>query len=226
MDYLHALRHVHEIIEPANYCEIGCRLGISLALSRAPSIGIDPDFDIRTELTAPTRLYRKTSDAFFSTGDCARVLGTPVDFAFIDGMHLVEYALRDFINIEKHSTPKGLIAIDDLLPQEMRYASRQRETQIWTGDVYRVIPILRMFRPDLEVHVFDVEMKGFGLVSRLDPSSAVLPARYESICEDLARGRWALPSPDAIRRTLAPRPVGELVAHLRQLADTRRRTAC
>jgi hypothetical protein len=226
MDYLHALRHVHEIIEPANYCEIGCRLGISLALSRAPSIGIDPDFEIRTELTAPTRLYRKTSDAFFATGDCARVLGTPVDFAFIDGMHLVEYALRDFINIEKHSTPKGLIAIDDLLPEEMRYASRQRETQIWTGDVYRVIPILRMFRPDLEVHVFDVERKGFGLVSRLDPSSAVLPARYESICEDLARGRWALPSPDAIRRTLAPRPVGELVAHLRQLADTRRRTVC
>jgi hypothetical protein len=54
------------------------------------------------------------------------------------------------MNIEKHSTPRGPIAIDDLLPEEMRYASRQRETQIW-GDVYRVISILRMFRPDLEV---------------------------------------------------------------------------
>jgi hypothetical protein len=226
MDYLHALRHVHEIIEPANYCEIGCRLGISLALSRAASIAIDPDFEIRSELTAPTRLYRKTSDAFFASGDCANVLGAPVDFGFIDGMHLVEYALRDFVNIEKHSTPKGLVAIDDLLPPDMRYASRQRETQIWTGDVYRVIPILRMFRPDLEVHVFDIEMKGFGLVSRLDPSSAVLPARYGSICADLARGRWALPSPEAIRRSLAPRPACELVTHLRQLADTRRLTAC
>lgn len=226
MDYLHALRHVHEIIEPTNYCEIGCRLGTSLALSRAPSIGIDPDFEIRTELTTPTRLYRKTSDTFFAAGDCANVLGSPIDFGFIDGMHLVENALRDFINIEKHSTLRGIIAIDDLLPKEMRYASRQRETQIWTGDVYRVIPILRLFRPDLEVQIFDIEMKGFGLVSRLDPSSVVLPARYENICADLARGRWALPSPDAIRDALTPRPACELVPHLRQLANKRRRTAC
>jgi hypothetical protein len=226
MDYLHALRLVHEIVEPANYCEIGCRMGVSLALSRAPSVAIDPDFEIRTELTAPTRLYRKTSDVFFATADCANVLGAPIDFGFIDGMHLVEYALRDFINIEKHSTPQGVIAIDDLLPQEMLYASRQRETQIWTGDVYRVIPILRMFRPDLQVHVFDIEMKGFGLVSHLDPSSAVLLARYGSICEDLARGRWALPSPDAIRRALAPRPASELVPHLRRIAHSRRGAAC
>jgi hypothetical protein len=224
MDYLRALSHVHEIIKPANYCEIGCRLGISLALSRAPSTAIDPDFEIRTELTAPTRLYRKTSDAFFAAADCANVLGAPIDFGFIDGMHLVEYALRDFINIEKHSTSQGIIAIDDLLPQDMRYTSRQRETQIWTGDVYRVIPIIRMFRPDLQVHVFDVEMKGFGLVSGLDPSSAVLPAQYENIVADLAGGRWELPSPAAIRRALTPRPVGELVPHLQQLANTRRKT--
>jgi hypothetical protein len=226
MDYLHALGLVHEIIKPANYCEIGCRHGISLALSRTTSIGIDPDFEIRAELIAPTRLYRKTSDAFFATEDCADVLGAPIDFGFIDGMHLVEYALRDFMNIEKHSTPQSIIAIDDLLPEEMHYASRQRETQIWTGDVYRVIPILRMFRPDLEVHVFDIEMKGFGLVSRLHPSSTVLPERWESISADLARRRWTLPSPDAIRRALAPRPVSDLVPHLRQLANARAGTVC
>jgi hypothetical protein len=80
------LRHVHEIIEPATYCEIGCRLGISLALSRAPSCGIDPDFEIRTELTVQTRLYRKTSDAFFATVDITNVLGAPINFAFIDGI--------------------------------------------------------------------------------------------------------------------------------------------
>jgi hypothetical protein len=151
MDYLHALKGVHEIVAPVNYCEIGCRLGISLALSKVPSVGIDPDFEIRTELTAPTRLYRTTSDAFFAAPNCSDILGAPIDFGFIDGMHLVEYALRDVINIERHATPQSVIAIDDLLPQDMLYASRQRETQIWTGDVYRLVPILRTFRPDLEV---------------------------------------------------------------------------
>ena len=33
--------------------------------------------------------------------------GLPIDLAIIDGMHQFEFALRDFINIEKHSSPQS-----------------------------------------------------------------------------------------------------------------------
>jgi hypothetical protein len=87
MNYLEALRLAHAVLRPRNYVEIGCRFGSSLALSRSPAIGIDPDFQISEPLDAPTRLYRMTSDDFFRTREVKQLLGGAVDFAFIDGMH-------------------------------------------------------------------------------------------------------------------------------------------
>jgi hypothetical protein len=225
LDYLSALGLVHEIVRPSNYCEIGCRYGYSLALSRVPAIGIDPDFEIKTQLIAPTQLYRMTSDDFFGGMDVRKNFGAPIDFAFIDGMHLAEFALRDFINFESASHEGGLIAVDDLLPGDLAYASRERKTQIWTGDVYRIIPLLRHHRPDLEIRVYDVAMKGFGTITHLDPSSSVLRQRLKEIEAELNAGRWMLPDVAEIRRVLDPRPVSELEPHLRAFAAARRPAA-
>jgi hypothetical protein len=221
MDYLSALRLVHDTIRPENYCEIGCRFGVSLALSRCPSIGIDPEFEIRTELSAPTRLFRMASDEFFDTRDCAGILNGPVDFAFIDGMHLVEFALRDFINLERASHRNGVIAIDDVLPGDIAHATRERNTRIWTGDIYRLIPLLRSFRPDLDIQVYDVDMKGFALVTGLDPSSRLLSERYAEIESELKSGRWELASAGEVREQLAPRPAASLPADLALIAKAR-----
>src|SRR5579862_7896129 len=221
MDYLSALRLVHEVLRPRSYCEIGCRFGYSLTLSYAPAVGIDPDFEIHAELLAPTRLYRMTSDDFFATQDVKAILDGPVDFAFIDGLHLAEYALRDFINLERVADPHGIIAIDDLLPQDLAYATRERHTQIWTGDVYRIIPLLRHYRPDLDIRIYDIEMKGFGTITGLDPSSTLLRSRYRLIEEELSAGRWAMSSPEAIRTELAPRSTDDLEPDLRRLAEGR-----
>ena len=97
MNYLEALGLTHETLRPANYCEIGCRLGHSLALSTAPAIGVDPNYEIKVALATPTRLFNTTSDSFFAQDDVAQTLGAPIDLAFIDGLHLVEFALRDFM---------------------------------------------------------------------------------------------------------------------------------
>ncbi|HVA26970.1 MAG TPA: class I SAM-dependent methyltransferase [Candidatus Baltobacteraceae bacterium] len=216
MDYLSALQLVHTIVAPNNYCEIGCRFGYSLALSKSPAIGIDPDFEIKVAFAAPTRLYRATSDEFFKTQDIRAILGGPVDFAFIDGMHQVEFALRDFMNLERTSHAQGVIAIDDLLPGDLAYATRERKTQIWTGGVYRVIPTLRHYRPDLEIRIYDADMKGFGTVTHLDPSSNVLHEQYETIVADLSQGRWELPSAGAIRASLKQLPTSELAPDLKR----------
>ena len=36
------LKHLHALVQPRNYLEIGVRKGASLALSRARTIAIDP----------------------------------------------------------------------------------------------------------------------------------------------------------------------------------------
>lgn len=221
MDYLEALSRAHGLLRPRNYVEIGCRSGHSLAVSRSPSIGIDPDFEITAPLLAPTRLYRMTSDEFFRTHDVGAILGEPIDLAFIDGMHHAECALRDFIHLERQAARRGVIVIDDVLPGDMRHATRERNTQVWTGDVYKLVLILRRFRPDLVIDVFDVELKGFCLVSRLDPQSRVLADGYGRHEADVAAGRYTLPDVATLRDAIAPAPVETLGRRLTELAHWR-----
>lgn len=221
MEYQEALRRAHATLRPRNYVEIGCRIGDSLALSRSPSIAIDPEFEIKRPLEAPTRLYRTTSDEFFRTHDVRALLGEAVDFAFIDGLHHAEVALRDFMNLERNSSRFGVIAIDDVLPNDMSLAGRERKTRDWFGDVYRLVPVLQRFRPDLAIDVFDVEQKGFCLVSRLDPDSRVLAEAYGGIEADLLAGRYAVTEVDRLREAVRPAPVERLEPRLAELARWR-----
>src|SRR5580698_1080401 len=100
-DYYTVLRWIHEILRPATYIEIGIRKGESLrlALDQTICVGIDPEPDIQTPLSANTSVFRMTSDAFFAEEELPKLLHAPAfDLAFIDGLHLFEQALRDFIN--------------------------------------------------------------------------------------------------------------------------------
>lgn len=112
MDYLEFLRHVHEILQPKRYLEIGVRWGHSLGVARCPTIAIDPAFSINQELAAEIHLFRTTSDEYFARRDpLAPVGGQSFDLSFIDGLHLFEFALRDFIYAERHSRPQGLVGV-------------------------------------------------------------------------------------------------------------------
>lgn len=64
-------------------------------------------------------------------------------------MHHAEFALRDFINIERNSAPWSVIVFDDSLPENHEQALRARATVAWTGDVFRVEQVLKTYRPDL-----------------------------------------------------------------------------
>ncbi|WP_337133804.1 class I SAM-dependent methyltransferase, partial [Staphylococcus aureus] len=94
------------------------------------------------------KLVRSTSDEFFFK-HANEFLKQPPDLAFIDGMHLFEYALRDFINIERHSSSNTLVVIDDIYPNHPAQAERDRRTRAWTGDVWKLHAILTDYRPDL-----------------------------------------------------------------------------
>ena len=111
--YLELLAKLHQHFRPQTYLEIGIGSGASLALAGKGTVAVGVDPEPQLEQAPPgTRVFRQTSDEFFATHDLGTVLqGRPLQLAFIDGMHLFEFALRDFINVERHSVRPGLTGI-------------------------------------------------------------------------------------------------------------------
>jgi hypothetical protein len=176
------LAGLHRVLRPRTYTEIGVSKGGSLARSQTKSIGVDPEFAITAELNCDVRLFRQTSDDFFARPDAfAHFDGVPVDFAYIDGMHLSEFALRDFKNIERRMARTGVVALDDMLPRNPLEAARDRRTGPWAGDVYKLHRVLETYRPDLTLVPVNVHPTGTYLVFGLDPGSTVLDERYDEI---------------------------------------------
>lgn len=188
MNHHEFLKALHELTRPRTYAETGIQLGQSLALSRVPSVGIDPEFSIKAELLTDVHLARTTSDEFFARKRPLAHLPKPViDLAFIDGMHLAEYALRDYLAIERFTTPASVVVFDDMLPRSIEEADRHRRTRSWTGDVYKAAAALRVQRPDLVV--LDVDITPTGVVVVLCPDAArdgVLPGYDDWLDEALA----------------------------------------
>jgi hypothetical protein len=165
--------------------EIGVFEGesLTLALPGTRAIGIDPGHQLAHQVTATARLYRETSDDFFVKHNVRKVLGgLPVDLAFIDGMHLFEFALRDFMNIEALTSENSTVMVHDCLPIDETTAARDRTTNKWSGDIWKLILCLKEYRPDLRISVVDVRPTGLAMIRGLDATSTVLADRYEEIC--------------------------------------------
>lgn len=209
------LRRIHELARPRNYLEIGVKDGRSLALSRVPSIAIDPAFKVTVPQRVDVHLVKATSDDFFARPDPIRHLrsgrnpirnlrrgrspfahyrgGTTLDLAFIDGMHLFEFALRDFMNVERFAHWSSIIVFDDVLPRNVDEAARDKHTSDWAGDVFKIIPVLRQYRPDLALVPVDTTPTGVLVVLGADATSPVLTAHYDEIVET-----WATPDPQVV----------------------------
>jgi hypothetical protein len=186
--YLEFLRRCHEVLAPPTYLEIGVRNGDSLALSRSTTVGIDPGYRLLVAPPPDTKLFRQTSDDYFERPDPLATLSRrPVSFSFIDGMHLAEFALRDFVNVERHAHWTGVVVFDDILPRDSEMAARDRQTRTWTGDVYKVLAIFAEHRPDLICLRVGTEPTGLLLVLGLDPDSRVLSESLGALTEAIVQ---------------------------------------
>ncbi len=142
-------------------------------------------------------MYQMTSDNFFAEYDPKALLGDVLYTAFLDGMHLYEYLLRDFYNTEKHCHQKSLIILHDCLPGTFEMTNREhkpamlnkRYTNYWTGDVWKMLPILKKYRPDLKIAYIDCPPTGLAVISNCDPMSAVLETNYLSIVEEFKESK-------------------------------------
>jgi hypothetical protein len=179
-EQLHAALHVDW------YLEVGCRAGTSFAPVRSKTIAIDPYFKAETNIIgSKPRLFvfQETSDSFFKSG-FLKLNKIDLSFSFLDGMHLFEFLLRDFMNAEANSLAKGVIAMHDCCPFTERMQTRDLEKLppgAWTGDVWKIVPILQEYRPDLNVTVLGCRPTGLVMVSNLDPANTVLQENYDEI---------------------------------------------
>ena len=188
-NYIKVLDRIHRHLCPATYLEIGVETGQSLALAQpgTTSIGIDPQPQLTHALPASARVIVKTSDSFFAEHDLASEFeGRPVDLAFLDGMHMFSFTLRDFVNIERHCTPESTCLVHDCYPLDERTAAHPRATTFWSGDVWKLMPCLKKYRPDLRIHTVATAPTGLMVIRGLDPASTVLSDQLDRISAEFS----------------------------------------
>jgi hypothetical protein len=229
------LKHLHQLLQPRTYLEIGVRKGASLALSRARTVAVDPFYEIEREILCDLHLVRTTSDEFFARRHPLAHFDEPVvDLAFIDGMHLSEYALRDVINVERYCHAGSVIVIDDMLPRGVEEAGRTRQGAAahghWAGDVYKMVASLRELRPDLICLEVDTRPTGTAVLMTPDPTSTALADAYDRLVAE-----FVVPDPqdvptETLERTRAVKPwalvrapIWDPVRSLRTAPDARAR---
>jgi capsular polysaccharide biosynthesis protein len=192
--YRECLHLIHQILKPRAYLEVGCLDGETLALAACPAIGIDVQFQPKITVSSNATtlmLFQMASDEFFKKHNPFLFLERRIDLAFLDGMHLIENLLRDFINTERFCDPDGVVLLHDCLPLDPHMATRDMsdvsrramssQPTWWTGDVWKILPILSSYRPDLTVHAFNAPPTGLVMVTGLDPDNRVLEREFDSI---------------------------------------------
>lgn len=182
LDYIEALKLIHQILKPELYFEVGVYQGRSLQLAHCPAIAVDPSFCKVARNLANVSFYQRTSDEFFEHDSNAAFVNKP-DLIFIDGLHIFEHVLRDFMNSEKIANPSAVVVIDDIYPNHPKQASRNRCTAFWTGDVWKLYVVLRKHRPDLLVVALNTSPTGLLVVFNLDPNNTVLWDQYDYIID-------------------------------------------
>lgn len=188
------------------YMEVGCRTGRIFANARGKTIAVDPFFQCETNvITAKPALhvFQQTSDDFFASEFLA-AMKINLSFSFLDGMHLFEFLLRDVMAAERNSIPHGVIALHDCCPYDHEMTTRDLSAvpkRAWTGDVWKLIPILIKYRPDLRLTVLDAAPTGLVVISNLDPQSRELDQHYDEILshyQTMTLERFGVPAFNAL----------------------------
>jgi hypothetical protein len=121
-------------------------------------------------------------------------------------MHLFEFALKDFINVERYCTASSVVVFDDMLPRDVDEAARDRHTQAWTGDVFKLRDALVALRPDLRLTLVDTEPTGLLIVSNLSSTNRVLEANLPELVATYVQPDPQRIAPEVLDRSIAVTP--------------------
>jgi hypothetical protein len=189
LDHYSFLERLHACLLFDWYMEIGCRKGDSFAPVRGKTIAVDPFFRARIDIIGQKpalHVFQSTGDDFFASGFLGRN-GIRLALSFLDGLHLFDALLRDFIAAEAASDPNRVIMLHDCVPYGFAMTTRDLANLpegAWTGDVWKLIPILQKWRPDLRLTVLDCAPSGLVCVTGLQPGDTTLRDAYDAICAE------------------------------------------
>lgn len=194
---LHYLQFLNKITQDKRlYMEIGTDTGLSLEQVNCDAICVDPQFKFKSNIAHSrkrTLLFQMTSDEFFQEYNIKNMVDNNLDVVFLDGMHQFEFLLRDFINTERISNENTVVLMHDCLPSNSRMAERQFrwvenediETRgAWTGDVWKILLILKKYRKDLYCTVLDCPPTGLIMVKGLNNNNETLKRSYFDIINE------------------------------------------
>ena len=187
VDYQDIISELEQKIMAKWYLEIGSRSGASLSHRKCNFIAVDPNFNITAKVFNSSKMMifcQQESDDFFRSNFLNKINVKP-DLAFIDGMHLFEYALRDFINLERNMSRDGIICLHDVCPYNYEMTTRDLSYlstgKPWTGDVWKAIILLLEERPDLDIKIVDAKKTGIAVIRNLDPTNAELEKKLDKL---------------------------------------------
>jgi len=176
-DYYQVLGWIHETLRPATYVEIGVGYGESLRLAIPPTVSLGIDPHPPAEFTGPA-FIRQTSIDFFARYDLREFLGSPYfSLAFLDGSHLVEDVAADLLSLERYASPSSVVLVHDTIPLDEETSSRTRATEFYTGDVWKIAPLLVKARPELEVATVRAAPSGLTMIRGLGAGGCLDPAQ-------------------------------------------------
>ncbi len=175
-------------LKARSYLEIGVKGGKTfMPVKVRKKVAVDPLFRIkkpykrsqifRYPFNLMNQYFECTSDEFFAR-HAGKVLTTGgLDLAFIDGLHTYEQSYKDIENTLPFLADDGVMLIHDCSPHSSAAAYPAESIEAvkkinppgfdgrWCGDVWKVIPRLRIEHPQLHVFVIDAD-SGLGLVSK------------------------------------------------------------
>lgn len=184
INYLLFMRRMHEVLAPKSYVEIGTATGQSLALANCDAVAIDPKFRIEAGWSTKrtrTFFFQQESDDFFRDEDLFDYFPGGVDMAFLDGMHLFEFLLRDFLNIARYLRRNSVVILHDCLPLTEDMAEREQGISgqpfpgWWTGDVWKIVPAIKKHFPDVRMSCLDCPPTGLVVLTNIDQGTQSAP---------------------------------------------------
>ena len=181
-NYLQWLQFFHNHLEPKRYLEIGIASGGSLARvsPNTLTIGIDPAFTIKHSIIAPTRLFRLESDKFFEEHDAKLLLSGTIDLSFVDGLHTFDQTFRDIVNVNANMHKDSVILVHDVAPLHERVARRDRVTDFWTGDVWKIGYMIKKLMPECDMRTIPTYPSGL-MVIKAQPDTQIDPDEWAKL---------------------------------------------
>ena len=180
----------------STYLEIGCFKGKTFfSLKAKHKMAVDPQFHssfyrrafisrLKQGFNPNFKYFKQTSDDFFNTQKAHLQKHSPIDVAFVDGLHTYEMALRDVINVLPYLNKEGVIIMHDCFPPTEASALPTKHfptaadvkdvpgwTGDWCGDVWKAVKYLKDNHSDvLDVSVINTD-NGLG-IARLKSADA------------------------------------------------------